>query len=468
VIQSLPVCWGRITGNLMKRSFFAIALTSLMTFTTNVAGAGPVAQGLLSQSEQALVEGNPQLALELVQDVVAHDPSNYAALIIISLAYADLGRDDEAAQTAQKAYQFAKDNDERLRAARIVAGARFQLGQYTRAQWWLRRAANDAETPQETATVAQEFARIRAANPLTINLSLSVAPSDNINNGSEAESFFLEGLDVEFLLPESSLALSGIEYAGDLFATYALSRDQTQVTQIQGYLFGRTFSLSSQSQAKVPELSGSDYAMIVTEASVNHSRLLNDGWGPTRLGVHAGKVWFGGDPLWDYTKLSFGQSIPDGDRDILNLWLSAEDRTARNPIISDTQVLHFSAVHQHSLQSNDVIAVTLSGLSHYAAFETDTYTDYWGNIEYRFHQPMLGTRLSVSAGIGYKNYEEFTLSLDGRRDRYASLGGTVVFDDVTYFGFAPTLTVTATRTESNVTQFTTSQLQARVGIQSTF
>ncbi|WP_106746559.1 tetratricopeptide repeat protein [Yoonia maritima] len=452
----------------MKRSCYAIIFAILLCFGISVRNAHASPTDILSQSEQALVSGNPERARALADVVIDQEPSNYAALILLSLAHADLGADHASADAATYAYRVATTADQRLQAARIVASAHFKVGQYTRAQWWLRRAGNHIDTRQDAAKVQQEFTRIRTKNPLRVNLGFSVAPSDNINNGSESESFFLEGLDFEFFLPESSLALSGIEYAGDVFAAYDLSQGPNHRTQLQGYIFGRTFSLSRKSQEAVPDISGNDYALMLTEAAINHSRLLQSGWGPTSVSAHIGKAWFSGDPLWDYRKLSLAQTIPEGVNDTLTIGGSFEDRTARRATQSDTQVTYLYASQHHIRTNQDKVTITVSGLSQDAAFETDSFTEYRGNIVYHFDQPLIGTHVSVSGELGYKNYDEFTLSLDGRRDRYASLGGTVVFDSISYFGFAPTVALTATRTESNVTQFTTSQLQARVGVQSTF
>ena len=458
----------RISDAIMKCSCYAIVFATLLCFGNSVRNAHASPTDMLSQSEHALVTGNPERARVLAEGIIDQEPSNYAALILLSLAHADLGADHASADAATNAYRVATTADQQFQAARIVASAHFKMAQYTRAQWWLRRAGNDADTPQEAAKVRQEFTRIRTKNPLRVNLGFSVAPSDNINNGSESESFFLEGLDFEFFLPESSLALSGIEYAGDVFATYDLAQGPNHRTQLQGYIFGRTFSLSRKSQAAVPDISGNDYALILTEAAINHSRLLRSGWGPTSVSAHIGKAWFGGGPLWDYGKVSLAQMIPDDANSALTIGGSFENRTARHATQSDTQVTYLYASQQHMRTNQDKITITFSGLTQNAAFETDSFTEYRGNIAYHFGQPLMGTHVSVSGGLGYKSYDEFTLSLDGRRDRYASLGGTVVFDSISYFGFAPTVAVTATRTESNLTQFTTSQLQARVGVQSTF
>jgi tetratricopeptide (TPR) repeat protein len=445
----------------MKRSFLPLILTA---FCAQAA----VAQSPVALAEQALVAGEAAQALSFAQQVLSQDPDNYAAGIIVALAHADLGQDAAAAQAAEKAYPNAPDSDARLQAARIVANARFKQGQYLRAQWWLRRAANDANAPEESATVAREFVRVRAANPLSINLGFSIAPSDNINNGSTADSFFLEGLDFEFFLPQSSLALSGVEFTGDIFATYDLSTGSAHRTQAQGYLYGRTYALSPEAQDAVPHLSGDDYAMVVAEAAITHSRVLAQGWGPTHASAHAGRTWYGGDPLWDYGRVSLRQDFALGARDRLSVGLSNEKRSARNPVQSDTRIYDLQTSYRHQFVNADTLTVQVSAAEHIAENGSDSFRDFQTSIGYQFSRPIMGARVGLSVGASYKTYDEFPLALYGREDRSLSLGSTLVFDELSYFGFSPLITLTGKRTVSDVTQYTTSQLIARVGVQSTF
>jgi len=103
-----------------------------------------------------------------------------------------------------------------------------------------------------------------------------------------------------------------------------------------------------------------------------------------------------------------------------------------------------------------------------AELETNTYTQQLVTINYDLAQPVIGTRLSVSMGLGAKTYDEFSVSLDGRRDRYVSLGISAGFEDISYFGFSPILSVSATQTKSNVDQFSILEVTGRLGIQSNF
>ncbi|MEL6684319.1 MAG: hypothetical protein AAFQ00_03435, partial [Pseudomonadota bacterium] len=102
-----------------------------------------------------------------------------------------------------------------------------------------------------------------------------------------------------------------------------------------------------------------------------------------------------------------------------------------------------------------------------AGFE-NSYIEYRAGIDYGLSQRILNTRLSTSLEIGYRTYEEFTTTLDGRDDRFVTAQASVIFEELTYFGFSPSMSVSATRTESTAEEQTTAAVQVLFGIESNF
>lgn len=423
---------------------------------------------VLEDAERALAAGDPARTVELTQILVGQNTNDFTALYLLSLARSDLGQDEAAAQAAIRAYDAALNDAERLQAARLVGGARFRLGHYTRAQWWLRIAANHTSMPQEMATVAQEFQQIQRSNPFSAQANLSIAPSDNINNGADNDLLSLEGIDIEFRLPPETVALSGIEYAGDLQLSYRISQDAHQITSIDAFAYARSFTLSPASRDSVPGLRGSDYALVLAEVALTQRRFLIEGFGPTTVSGGVGHVQFSGEPLWTYTKFLLGQEFAIGPNAVLSLQAGVQNQTARNAVVPDTTVYNINTSYSTQRPNGDRLQLSLVGSFNDAADEESTFGDVSGSINYDFARPMLNIDWSLMAGIGHTNYNEFALSLDGRRDDYITVGGTGVFSDLSYFGFSPSVTVTATKRQSNVDPYNTTQVQARVGIQSNF
>jgi len=428
--------------------------------------AKPTQKQVHTLVEQALTMKDAKLTVELADSLLSQDASDFQALLLLSLARTKLGQHKAAATAASRAYRAGQTSDEKLQAARIAGGARFNAGQYTRAEWWLRRAANHAKTVDTSTIVQQEFQAIRQQNPLSVRLGLSVAPSNNINGGSEEEFFYLDNF--KFIFSPNNRALSGVEYSGDIELSYRISKSQNQTTSIGAYLYGRTYSLSSESQATVPDISGSDYALTLAEVSLNHRRILIDGLGPTGASMHTGQIWYGGNPLWRYNRLALSQGFLINQRSSAMIRTFVEKQDALDNIQPDTTVYDIQGIYARRLANQDIVQLSLGCRFNDAVEETYTYTDCRTSINYNLDKPVFDTRLSFAFGVGHKNYDEFSLSLDGRKDNYVKVGATAVFEKISYFGFSPSFSITASRTVSNVTRFSNLELQGKFSIQSNF
>jgi len=428
----------------------------------------PLAAQDMSDAEQALADGNPTRTAVLAQEKLTKYPNDFTALYLLSLAQSDLGQDEAAAQNASKAFDVALNDSERLLSARLAGGARFKLDQHFRAGWWLRVAANHAETPDDKAVVAQEFRQIQSANPLSVQASLSAAPSDNINNGADSDIIRLDGIDIDFTLSPETQALSGVEFAANVDLSYQITQSARHQTRVGAYLYGRSFALSSKAKQSVPDLRGSDYSLALAEVDLTHIRFLADWLGPTTVSLGFGHVIYSGDPLWDYAKLSLGQDIALGPSAVFSLQGSVQNQTARSSIVPDTKVYNLTSSLTARQQNGDLLQLSLTGILNDTELIESTFTDVSGTVGYSFASPVLGTQWSFFGTAGHTNYDEFSLSLDGRRDDYITFGSTTVFTEMSYFGFSPSVSFTATQRRSNVDPFNSTQVQGRFSIQSNF
>ena len=88
----------------------------------------------------------------------------YGPLMNLAANAVRLGEWQAASVAAKAAFRAAGTDIERLNAARLVASAHFRAGQFSRAEWWLRRAANNASEGAGAAAVRQDFAQVSQAN----------------------------------------------------------------------------------------------------------------------------------------------------------------------------------------------------------------------------------------------------------------------------------------------------------------
>jgi len=87
---------------------------------------------------------------------------------------------------------------------------------------------------------------------------------------------------------------------------------------------------------------------------------------------------------------------------------------------------------------------------------------------YAFGRALLGANVSLSASVEKRGYEVSVYDLSGRHDLTVSNGVTLVFPGLSAFGFAPSLSVESSRTQSNVNLFDRASFAVRMGVQSNF
>lgn len=412
------------------------------------------------------IAGQGAIVSELSRSTQTEAQTTFTALRTRALEKMQSGQPVEAARLAALAFQAAESRAQKRDAARLAAAARYGAGQHVRAEWWLRRAANYAVTPAETAQIRQDFNEVRRNNPWRARLDFNIAPSDNINGGAREEIFYLD--EFAFLLSPDSLALSGVQYSAEADLSFRLSESMRHRTTLGLYLYGRTFSLSSDARASAPHLSGSDYALTLAELSLSHQQFLFDGLGHTGITLAAGRAWYGGDPLWQHARLSLSQAIPLGPNATATVQGFVENQDSQRAFQPNATIYDLRGIYSRRLANNDLLQLSLGHRWTEADIATYTHTNPYLTVDYALAQPVLNTRLSLSLLAGQREYEEFSLSLNGRHDDYVQVGATAIFNTVSFYGFSPTVSVTAARTWSTVSRFSTSELRTRIGVQSNF
>ena len=430
---------------------------------------------LQAGAEASLVAREPAQTAALAEQMLAQDPDSYPALFLLAVAQSDLGQDAASAQTAARAYDVAPDEQSRLQSARLVARARGRLKHFVRAEFWLRRAANHISSEAEAQAVVTEYVRITSANPLSVQLNGSIAPSDNVNNGSDEGILEFEGIPLTFLLPEDRRALSGIEYFASVQLDYRLSEDEAQRTSLSAAMSGQAYTLSSDARdlldsspnADIRSVTGNDFSTFLAQIGASHTRKTLSPLGPVTFGFNLGSYWSGGERIVDFTDYIVSHKIPVNDRAFYSLRASVRDQNVLTDALVDTLSYDLRGSFSTALPNNDRVQLSLTGRKNDAGPES-SYNEYTTEIGYAFAQPVFGTRWSSSLELGYRNYPVFATTLDGRRDHFVTIGANTVFEDIRYFGFSPSLDVSATRTRSNAEEVESSALQIRFGIVSNF
>ncbi|MEM7320083.1 MAG: hypothetical protein AAF408_13800, partial [Pseudomonadota bacterium] len=169
-----------------------------------------------------------------------------------------------------------------------------------------------------------------------------------------------------------------------------------------------------------------------------------------------------------YNRLSLWQMFPSGPNATTTVRASVEDQKSLGQFFPDTTVYDLKATYVRRLKNRDILRLSFMGLYNDATRETDTFSETLVRVDYVLAKPVMDTRLVFSLTAGRRSYDEFALSLDGRRDRYLEAGITAVFERASYYGFSPSFSVSAKRTISDVSRYSKLELQGAVGFESNF
>ena len=390
----------------------------------------------------------------------------YSAALSRAAYEISIGNFPAAVRSGRAAFALARTDNEQVGAARLVASAHFRAGHYSRAEWWLRRALHNADD-SALPILGQEFSAVRQKNPLTVRLNFSLAPSDNINNGSPFETVKIGNLP--HLLTPDARALSGLEMALFLDTTYRIAQADNFATNLGFILFGRAYELSPGAKNAAPDISAGDYNFGVVEVSINHARRFPGSSGPSVFALHIGQNWYGGAVYTRYQRFNVSQEFRPGGDIAWQVFSSFEHQVSPYNANTPSQIFTLGGSVTRNLKNGDGIKVSLQGQQTTSSDSNNEYYALKSSLRYGFGRPVLGNALSLSATLEARDYAYSFYEPTGRQDLSLSGGATMVFPNVSYFGFSPSVSVEARTKRSNVDLFDRRRsLAVRMGIQSNF
>ena len=227
----------------------------------------------------ALDEGRPELAYSLSREMLKADPKDPTAYFLIARAQEQLRNPMLGRRAAGYAFRYSKRPDDRFLAAQMAARLSYQGQQYGYAQYWLRRSVDNAPNERLRQQTIDDFRRIARENPLRYQLAFSVAPSDNVNSGTDNEYSTAEGVGGGGVISDDGQPLSGVVIKGGLTGSYRLNVTKTTETRLTAKLQTRQVVLSSAAKRKllssplpsVRAKDGRDFSSTTFEIGLAHS-----------------------------------------------------------------------------------------------------------------------------------------------------------------------------------------------------
>ncbi|MCK0151884.1 hypothetical protein MWU54_17705 [Marivita sp. S6314] len=451
----------------LRRTIGALALATFGYVDSASADVTLSPSQMRELAGQAVSQGQPRLAYDLAHALIGRDAVDLNAHLIKSRAARDLGRNEDALTHARAAWALADAPEAKYAAALANAQALSSAGRRTAAQLWLRRAVQLAPNDRLKARAAQDFRYVRRQNPWSTSLSFSIAPSSNINNGSRNETSELFDLPFEFQLEGQARALSGVEISAQIDTRYRLVETQRKRTDLRFGARHRTYVLSDDAKEIAPDADGADFATTSAYVGLNESYRLPNikarwGWN-----MRLGASWYAGEDLLQYARIGTTYQHVVGDRGLASLSLSREIQNGQNGR-DDSAIWSGRVGYGHSFENGNRLSLS----AFYSASQSDAdYLDYTERkiaMQYSLAKPVGPMLLQFGVTLGDKTHEKSGFSSDGRKERSVEASVTAALPDLDYYGFMPTITLRAERTEANIDIYETENFGIQMGIRSAF
>ena len=425
---------------------------------------------------RALLGGDPRLALDIAGAIVQAHPDDRGALLIVAAAAPRVGEAARGQRAGARAWRLSQTAPQRYEAARLTALAASEGGRLTTASFWLRLALVSApDAAQEDRTLADARAVARR-NPLQLRLSLSLAPSSNVNGGAQTDLSTAPG-NPAGSLSQDALALAGWRGTVGLGASYRLSETpQSRTTAGIDLQAARVWITED---TMVPD---GAFDTTYAEARLRHERVVAEGL----FGLALTRGQFNYRDIAGDIALGTAEAVPEAYRltrlsadyqralsDDASLQVSiARERLAYDaPGIGDVDRLRGGATLGYALQSGDVVTLGFDIVDSTGDNPNYTSTERGLRAGYRWDAPLGPVTVAASGGYRWADYPDYSLLFPvtgGRRDETVFATIDLGFPQAAFAGFIPGLRIEAARTDSNVSRFDRDSLGARLTITSSF
>lgn len=422
----------------------------------------------------SLRQGDNKRAYAYAEALLSRDGRDSTALMVRSRAARNLGNYPEARQSAKQAWSLSETDADRYSSALLMAQALSSSGQRTYAQFWLRRAVEHAPSPALEQKAIRDFRYLRATSPWLHRFSFSIAPESNINNGSSERSSFLNyelseillGQPVEYQLGGTQMALSGVEYAAGIRSRYRFKETETRAHDLAFTLDTRTYTLSSDAKAQAPGAEGNDFAFTSYTFGYGFKGLNFDRKGEFRISADLGQSWYGGEEYARFVRLAAGQSYKLSPKKRLNARLSAEHQIGI--ITSDQDTWRGDLSYSHRFGTGTTLWTGLSLAQATSNTPSDEFTEVGIRSQVTLAKPIFGATAQFGFWARKRDYDVSPHSRDGRHDDKFQADVTLIFNQVDYYGFKPTVRISASKLDSNIGLYESNRFGVNFGIQSAF
>lgn len=455
----------------LRRALFGTALIICSGLTVQAQVAlGP--DQLRQAAMISLQSGDAATARRYAEALISRDAKDRNAYLILARAARDMGDIPPAREAARKAWALAETDAQRYSAALITAQVLSSDGKRTRSQLWLRRAVQHAPNDALRARAERDFRYVKQRNPWKTDLTFTLAPNSNINNGSAQDqsrlnyaiSELLFGEPIEFDLNTEAQAISGIEIGGSLRTRYRFRQTPISAHDANLALSYRTFAITD--DLDHTDVKGSDFAYGTLSFGYGYQRINMERKGEFALETEAGQSWYGGRRYATFLRTQAQQTLRTSARQKFRFGAELERQWGQST--PDRDLFGLSASITQSFASGNTGFLGLYATATQSDEPTSEYTEITLRSGLSLKKPIMGAAVQFGLGASWRDYDISRDAREGRQDTRIFADVTATFKQIDYYGFNPTMTLSASTTNSNIGLYDVNRVGLNIGIKSAF
>ena len=436
-------------------------VAALCLGVATAAWGGPAdltADQMRALGQSAITHGFADQALNISQALLQRDASDSAALLMQAQALRLKGDLTGSEAAARRAWATATDRPSHYLAATALAQALSLQDHWTRAQYWLRQAVENAPNAAAQSQAVQDFAYVRGQNPVSLQFSGSVRRSDNVNGGGRVQ--YIQIGPFILPLPSTLLALPGLSWTLGLSGQYRLSDDGQSLTALTFGANAQGVVLSDAARALAPDLVNGDFLYQQVQVGLQRRSALS--FGRVTADLSLTHSWYADLDLANSLtgQLTFERPVSAD----LNLYLSTDlTRELRlDTFDSSSTTLRIAGGLTQTLVTGDQVDVSLD-LSRVASVDIGIDRREAGLLVYwQARQPVVGLGLAANLSARY------TLYANAREDTHYGVGMSATINRATFLGFAPVVSLDVAHNDSTVPWFSSDTVALGLSVKSRF
>jgi hypothetical protein len=426
----------------------------------------------------AVESGDDALAADLATRLLSQNRRDPLAHFVMAVTAMRAGAVAPARQSARLAFQFGTSDQQRFQTAMIAADIADRTGRSIALRYWLRQAADHAPTPAMQGAATRALADVRAQSPWEASLRLSLAPSSNVNGGSASPFNIIDGLPFVGAIDGDGRAMSGWQGSAQGRLAYRLSRSERGETFLTARIALQRVALSAAARRQAVSLRGADLADSSLTIGLMRRTRAASGKASTEFGLSFGRGVTGTGAQRDLISFDLTRTMLVSDTARLTLGFTFD---ATNPAAAGRATtrryggqLGYSVRRGNGDRLNLDVSLLLTDPS--GGLDADQVLKHnrgWVlRVGWQKANPIGPFSVSGSIGISELDYPDFRLGpfpVPGGRQDLSGFGElTLGLDQVSWAGFAPTMTVRARKTTSNVSSYTSDEVSVGFGVSSQF